>query len=750
MEVEVYRPIAKITFFTESGELVARATGDPKSAMDDDIVSISTTREMQADSPTFVIELTHRKQWHKWVASNDLVIVKMSRPPEVLETVFVGLVDDCRKNTTISGDEVTRTITVTGRGVAKSILKFDVGVVPEAEYTHTTLGWLLVAGVELTGATPAEASKAVWDVICKPFINYKWSNGKSLFDHTGTNFSDREGLQLLDVTTIMNWEGSIHALLKDIAEEPFYEVFWEVKGDKDTLNIRPTPFNKPEWGELPSITITDKDVVADDLGRSDVETYSIYSVGAKTLFSPQDTYKTFGVKPYWNESYAKKYGNSRLHVETSYTPVANSESTSLDTSDESTPIAIDDSPTSTHVTTMNSLMKDLYNWNIQNNSMLNGTLLVKGSNKYKVGMKLLYESVEDNSKNQFYITSVSHSLINFEGVFTTTLGVTRGMPFGERFNAPWGTYTEYTGLGIIPFDPVGSREALQNEGSMGGAMGSVGSADSASANAVVQGARETLNNGVNGVRIRYVFGGNTPSTGSLDCSSWTQYVFKKYAGMEIGRVTGQQVLKGEKVDKSNLQAGDLVFFKGTYNSSHIYGVSHVGIATGNGDEFIHNSSGANGITSSKLSESYWVNHWLMARRVLPAAESSGTAVTHTGGKGVEYEATGYGATALNLMGGPGWVPTFKTATGTRPVEGRTIAVDRKVIPLHSLVRITCPTYPSVNGDYIAEDVGGAIKGNKIDIYFDDIPPKNNVATRKRLLAFGRRKVYVSVLRKGKG
>ena len=50
-----------------------------------------------------------------------------------------------------------------------------------------------------------------------------------------------------------------------------------------------------------------------------------------------------------------------------------------------------------------------------------------------------------------------------------------------------------------------------------------------------------------------------------------------------------------------------------------------------------------------------------------------------------------------------------TATGTRCTEGRTIAVDPRVIPLGSKV------YIEGFGDFIAEDTGGAIKGNKIDI-----------------------------------
>lgn len=55
----------------------------------------------------------------------------------------------------------------------------------------------------------------------------------------------------------------------------------------------------------------------------------------------------------------------------------------------------------------------------------------------------------------------------------------------------------------------------------------------------------------------------------------------------------------------------------------------------------------------------------------------------------------------------------QTATGTTAQEGRTIAVDPTVIPYGSKVHI------DGFGDFIAEDCGGAIKGNHIDIYVAD-------------------------------
>ena len=53
-----------------------------------------------------------------------------------------------------------------------------------------------------------------------------------------------------------------------------------------------------------------------------------------------------------------------------------------------------------------------------------------------------------------------------------------------------------------------------------------------------------------------------------------------------------------------------------------------------------------------------------------------------------------------------------TATGATAVAGTTIAVDPSAIPYGSTIKIN-------DHIYIAQDCGGAINGNRIDIYFDD-------------------------------
>lgn len=58
-----------------------------------------------------------------------------------------------------------------------------------------------------------------------------------------------------------------------------------------------------------------------------------------------------------------------------------------------------------------------------------------------------------------------------------------------------------------------------------------------------------------------------------------------------------------------------------------------------------------------------------------------------------------------------------TATGTLAAEGRTIAVDPRVIPYGSRVLLIWPD--GTQRTYIAEDCGGGINGNRIDVYLSD-------------------------------
>lgn len=69
-----------------------------------------------------------------------------------------------------------------------------------------------------------------------------------------------------------------------------------------------------------------------------------------------------------------------------------------------------------------------------------------------------------------------------------------------------------------------------------------------------------------------------------------------------------------------------------------------------------------------------------------------------------------------------------TASGTKAMAGRTIAADTSILPFGTEIYIS--------GDrYIVEDTGGAVKGNKIDIFFDN---------HEEALQFGKQQIEIFV------
>ncbi|KGK91924.1 hydrolase [Desulfosporosinus sp. HMP52] len=102
----------------------------------------------------------------------------------------------------------------------------------------------------------------------------------------------------------------------------------------------------------------------------------------------------------------------------------------------------------------------------------------------------------------------------------------------------------------------------------------------------------------------YVFGGTT--TKGFDCSGFTKYVYAS-SGISLPRTSYAQFASGTPVNKSNLQAGDLVFF-----STYAKGASHVGIYIGGG-RFVHASNPNSDVKISSLSDSFYSSRYLGAR-----------------------------------------------------------------------------------------------------------------------------------------
>ena len=95
----------------------------------------------------------------------------------------------------------------------------------------------------------------------------------------------------------------------------------------------------------------------------------------------------------------------------------------------------------------------------------------------------------------------------------------------------------------------------------------------------------------------YVWGGSTPETG-FDCSGYVCWVYNQ-AGYDVGRTTANGLWqKSQHISEAEAKPGDLVFFKGTYDTP---GMSHVGIYLGNGKMV----SAGDPIKYADIHSSYW-------------------------------------------------------------------------------------------------------------------------------------------------
>lgn len=106
----------------------------------------------------------------------------------------------------------------------------------------------------------------------------------------------------------------------------------------------------------------------------------------------------------------------------------------------------------------------------------------------------------------------------------------------------------------------------------------------------------------------YKFGGNSMS--GIDCSAFTQTVFRDALSIPIHRSAREQFTQGEVIKERNeLKFGDLVFF----NTRRRVRPGHVGIYIG--DNLFAHASTKQGVTISSLDHNYYSARYMGARRI---------------------------------------------------------------------------------------------------------------------------------------
>lgn len=197
----------------------------------------------------------------------------------------------------------------------------------------------------------------------------------------------------------------------------------------------------------------------------------------------------------------------------------------------------------------------------------------------------------------------------------------------------------------------------------------------------------------------YVWGGTSLTEGA-DCSGFVQQIYKQY-GYDLPRVAEDQSQYGMKIPVEDAQPGDLIFYA---KAGHVY---HVVMYAGDG-KTIEAASTKLGIIEGKVNtkNAVWATRVINDNYTLAGGGISNVNATNEmyGQNLGNFQITYYCSCEICCNKADGI-----TATGTPVVEGQTIAVDPKVIPYGTKVIIGGHVFT-------AEDCGGAIKGNHIDIY----------------------------------
>ncbi len=123
-----------------------------------------------------------------------------------------------------------------------------------------------------------------------------------------------------------------------------------------------------------------------------------------------------------------------------------------------------------------------------------------------------------------------------------------------------------------------------------------------------------MNKLMNQIGKPYRWGGSSPLTG-FDCSGLIYYAYKDLVKIRIPRTANEMyhLRDAAPVQRAELQSGDLVFFRTRGRGA----ADHVGVYVGNG-KFIQSPRTGRDIQITSLSEGYWQQRYVGARRVVTA------------------------------------------------------------------------------------------------------------------------------------
>ena len=665
MVVKMRRPDVLVNILTETADYNIRYESDNfnQDSIREKIISVSTKNDMNDDSSAFTVTVASDTRWEELVRPNDLVIIKLNPNetkvgyPNAKDTVkndvvVVGLLTEIKSE----GDynDGTRLYKLTGQSFAKILLNFELRVIQNVTLP-ISVGWLdnrsgvgiESLGTEIQGTSVADTVK----YLLVSFLDYVDYTFKS---STGTTESYKERLNLLidswtddefllDPSPITSFEGSLNQMIKSVASRPFMEVFFDTYKDKDgyemsEMIVRRTPFDKSDWEALDELNMYSHEVIQEEVGQNDTETYSVYNVIPGSQL--EEEIAIFTAKPQTNESLISHYGYKLLQVENQFLSMMSDEALNSAMENSEDEDGEEEVDTTTDEDTDESegadpdrverFSKRLYNWYSMNPLFYSGSFVVAGHPSYRVGKRLIYHDEIKKEKWEFYIEGVQHNFSRESG-YTTTINVTRGLKIGgkvKRFQPIYGPPQEFKGgyLGELTLEELNEAGEAERE-SPGGSgddssNSSSGGSTTQSANEVMKKATDFGKSFADDKRgaTAYHWGGGHGDTSNpleksapylLDCSGFVWWAYE-HAGLRFDGGTNTTGIKassnikrkGTGLSISDLNYGDIVYFNNG---------SHIGMYVDGGKFVGWNGTGtynySMGCQIKPMDSGYWGNAW---------------------------------------------------------------------------------------------------------------------------------------------
>jgi len=136
---------------------------------------------------------------------------------------------------------------------------------------------------------------------------------------------------------------------------------------------------------------------------------------------------------------------------------------------------------------------------------------------------------------------------------------------------------------------------------------------------VTERASDLVVNAMGFIGVPYRRGGS--SENGVDCSGFVRTIYEQTVGLMLPRRANEQAAATQKIDRSELKPGDLVFFNTMRRA-----FSHVGIYVGD-NKFIHAPKPGAKVRVEDMGISYWNNRFDGARRVEGGDEATASAIS---------------------------------------------------------------------------------------------------------------------------